>query len=588
MIRRVTPAHGTAAQAPELNAKRREDDLRTMSRDGVDVLVIGGGITGAGVALDAATRGYRVGLVEKADFASGTSSWSTKLVHGGIRYLPEGDVPLVREALVERGRLLANAPHLVHPLAFVLPLYAYSRHPVGLPIAPPGGIGLRWILGAGLTIYDALAGRQNVARHRHLTGDEVLQRARALRPDQLRSGFLYYDAQTDDTRLTMAVLRSAAGAGAALANYAEVVGFDRAPGGKLQAAHVRLRAPGDGDRELVIPTRHVINATGVYAEKVEQLTGESPRLDVEPSKGVHLVVRREALEIGDDAIVLPETADRRIIFLVPWRSRVIVGTTDTGSGELDTPRADAGDVEYLLGHLNRSIRRPLATSEILSTYAGYRPLLRLRHARTPARLSRTHAVVQGTSGMISVSGGKMTTYRVMARDAVDRIDAREGGARPCVTANLMLAGGVGWLDASSGLAGRGARLGLDPATMAHLFASLGTLSAGVLDLVERDVSLAARLNPDLPAIRAEVAYAARAEAALTVGDVLARRLRLDLESADHGTGAAPETAALLAGALGWAAERREGEVRRYAAYAEQRNAGLRSPAERAAGLTEGL
>jgi glycerol-3-phosphate dehydrogenase len=242
-------------------------------------------------------------------------------------------------------------------------------------------------------------------------------------------------------------------------------------------------------------------------------------------------------------------------------------------------------VEYLLGHLNRSITKPLAKADILSTYAGYRPLLRLRHARTPARLSRTHAVVQGTSGLISVSGGKMTTYRVMARDAVDRIDAREGGARPCVTANLTLAGGVGWPEASSGLAGRGARLGLDPATLAHLFASLGTLAAGVLDLVERDAALAERLDPELPAIRAEALYAARAEAALTVGDVLARRLRLDLESADHGTGAAPETAALLAAALGWDAERREGEVRRYAAYAEQRNAGLRSPAERTPELT---
>ncbi len=577
MIRRATASRGTFAHAPELNAERREADLRAMSEQGVDVLVIGGGITGAGVALDAATRGYRVGLVDKADFASGTSSWSTKLVHGGIRYLPEGDVPLVREALVERGRLLANAPHLVHPLAFVLPLYAYSRHPVGLPIAPPGGIGLRWILGAGLTLYDMLAGSHNVARHRHLGADEVLRRARALRPEQLRSGFLYYDAQTDDTRLTLSVLRTASAAGAALANYAEVVGFDRAPSGSLRAAHVRLRAPGDGGRECVIPARYMVNATGVYAEEVERLTGEAPQLDVEPSKGVHLVVRREALEIGDDAVVLPETADRRIIFLVPWRSRVIVGTTDTGSGDLDTPRAGVDDVDYLLGHLNRSIRQPIARDDVLGTYAGYRPLLRLRHARTPARLSRTHAVVRGTSGMISVSGGKLTTYRVMARDAVDRIDALEGGARHCVTADLRLTGAEGWPDAASGLAARGARLGIDPETLKHLFASLGSLSTSVLDLVERDASLAERLDADLPAIRAEVVYAARAEAALTVGDALARRLRLDIEAADHGTAAAPVATDLLAAELGWDDERRHQELLGYAAYAEQRSAGLRPP-----------
>src|SRR5215472_989226 len=252
-----------------MTAEQRAIDLDAMAREGVDVLVIGGGITGAGIALDAATRGYRVGLVEKNDFASGTSSWSTKLVHGGIRYLPQGDVALVREALIERGRLLANAPHLVHPLRFVLPLYDSSRKPVGLPVALPGGFGLSPTLDLGLAMYDMLAGRQNVARHRRINRAEVMRLAPCLRPDGLRTGFLYYDGQTDDTRLTLAVIRSAAEAGALVANHATVAGFERGAGNALNAVQVRLSAPGENGREVVIPARHIVNATGIFAEQVE-------------------------------------------------------------------------------------------------------------------------------------------------------------------------------------------------------------------------------------------------------------------------------------------------------------------------------
>jgi glycerol-3-phosphate dehydrogenase len=547
-----------------------------MAREGVDVLVIGGGITGAGIALDAATRGYRVGLVEKGDFASGTSGWSTKLVHGGIRYLPEGDVPLVREALLERGLLLANAPHLTHPLEFVLPLYDFSRHPVGLPLAPPWGIGLTWILDAGLGVYDLLAGRRNVARHRRIARDEVLRRARCLRPEGLRSGFLYADAQTDDARLTLAVLRSAADAGARIANYAAVVGFERRADGTMGAAQVRLGASGDpaGSRDVAIPARHIVNATGIFAEQVELLTGETPQLAIEPSKGVHLVVRREAVEIGADAIVLPETADRRVIFLVPWRARVIIGTTDTGTGNLDRPVADAADVDYLLHYLNRSVRRPLTRADIVGTYAGYRPLLRLRHTRTPARLSRSHAVVEGASGLISVAGGKLTTYRVMARDVVDRIAAREGVERPCHTERWPIAGAVGWPAAREALVARGMDLGVSAATTAHLGEGYGTLADEVLDLVAERPALAEPLEPDLPAILAEVVYAARSELALTVADALERRLRLGIEAADHGVDAAPRAAATLAAEHGWDLAERERQVAAYARFASIHSAGL--------------
>ncbi len=578
-----------------LNAQQRAEDLATMTREGVDVLIIGGGITGAGIALDAATRGYRVGLVEKSDFASGTSSWSTKLVHGGIRYLPQGDVPLVREALVERGLLLRNAPHLAHPLTFVLPLYSFSRKPVGLPFGPPWGVGLRPILDIGLTLYDALAGRLNVRHHKRIDRAEVLRRATCLRSEGLRSGFLYSDGQTDDTRLTLAVLRSAANAGARLANYAQVTGFEQDANARLSAAHVRLSAPHDPDAEraVTIRARHIINATGVFAEQVEALTGQSPQLHIVPSKGVHLVVSREDLDIGDDAIVLPETEDGRIIFLVPWRSSVIVGTTDTGEGDLDRPIADDTDVDYLLEHLNRSILHPIPRERIVSTYAGYRPLIQFRHSRTPSRLSRTHAIVENEVGLLSISGGKLTTYRRMAQDAMDRIDAREGVKHPCETAQWPLAGADNWpatapgsrvhgpspapARSQSGAAAvvqRGQALSLNAATIAHLGTSYGSLALEVLDLVAAEPTLASPVVPGLPAIMAEVVYSLRNELALTTTDVLERRLRLSLEAADHGRSAAGTVASMLATELGWSNAQRAADLAEYTRYIAMHDGGL--------------
>ncbi len=559
-----------------IQAGARLTHMAALARDGVDVLVIGGGITGAGIALDAATRGYRVGLVEKGDFASGTSGWSTKLVHGGIRYLPQGDVPLVHEALVERGRLLQNAPHLVHPLEFVLPLYESSRHPVGLPVAPPGGVGLGMLLDIGLGVYDLLAGAHNVERHQRLSREEVLARAKCLRPAGLTQGFLYADGQTDDTRLVLAVLRSAAAVGAHLVNYAQVVGFAASAAGRLSAAQVRLTGPQDAGATYTIPARHIINATGIFAEQVEALTGAPPKLRIEPSKGVHLVVRREALALGTDAVVLPETEDGRVIFLVPWRSRVIIGTTDTGTGDLDHPQANAADVDYLLDHLNRSVVRPLDRSEILATFAGYRPLLRVHSGgRTAARLSRSHAIVEGTQGLLSISGGKLTTYRIMAQEVLDRVDAREGLRHPHATEAWPLAGAVGWADAQPALHERAMALGLSAATAAHLGASYGTLAAAVLDRVAADPSLAQPLDPELPAIRAEVLESIEAEGALTIADVLERRLRLALEAADHGVGAAPLVADLLAAHHGWDAATRAVQLADYQMVAKSHDAGLR-------------
>lgn len=547
----------------------RQATLDAMVADPLDVLVIGGGITGAGVALDAAARGYRVGLVERGDFASGTSSWSTKLVHGGIRYLPEFDIALVREALIERGRLLRNAPHLVQPLAFVLPLYDISRHPVGLPIAPPFGLGLGFILDTGLWVYDVLAGKENVGEHRRLSREHTIERASSLTPDGIKTGFIYYDARTDDTRLTMAVLRTAVAHGALVANYAEATRFAH-EGECITGAWVRDTLTPKTD-EWLIRARHVVNATGVWAEQTERLAGESPGLHIAPSKGVHLVFERETLGIDEEAIVLPETEDGRIIFIVPWQSRALVGTTDTPVRDIERPIATDEDVNYLLHHLNRYLRRKVTRDDILTSFAGNRPLLRVRRgASRLARLSRSHEVVESDAGLISVSGGKMTTYRRMAEDVVDRIDRREKRTLNHPTRKVTLRGSGGWAEARQLVRARGRALGLADDIIEHLGGAYGADALAVLALVEQDNSLATRLLSDLPYIRAEMLYVCREEMAYTLEDVLQRRTHIALEDRLRGTEIAAMVAHLIGPELGWDAEEEASQVERYLASARLR------------------
>jgi glycerol-3-phosphate dehydrogenase len=551
----------------------RRAALAAMAERPLDVLVIGGGITGAGVALDAAARGYRVGLVERGDFASGTSSGSTKLVHGGIRYLPELDVALVREALVERGRLLRNAPHLVHPLAFVLPLYASSRHPVGLPVAPPFGIGLGFILDAGLWVYDVLAGKENVGEHRRISREQTIERAPSLIPEGIKTGYIYYDAQTDDSRLTVSVIRTAKAYDALVANYAEVTRFTH-EGDRLTGAWVRETLDTDNKggadgAEWLIQARHIVNATGVWAEQIERLAGESPELHIAPSKGVHLVFARETLGIGEEAIVLPETEDGRIIFIVPWQSRALVGTTDTPVRDIEHPMATDDDIDYLLDHMNRYLRRHVRHDDILTTYAGNRPLLRVRRRSRggPARLSRSHEVVESDAGLISVSGGKLTTYRRMAQDVVDTIDRREQRPLRHPTLKLKMRGSTGLAEARQTIRAQAAALGLAEDIIAHLIGAYGAEATSVLELMAQDSSLSGRLLPDLPYIRAEVVYVCREEMALTLEDVLLRRTHIALENRRRGTAIASDVAALMARELGWGDEQAAQQVTTYLASA---------------------
>ena len=552
----------------------RVHNLTSLGSERFDVLVIGGGVTGAGVALDAVVRGYKVALVEKVDFASGTSSKSTKLAHGGIRYLPNFDFALVHEALVERGLLLQNAPFLVHPLGFVLPIYQGDRHPVGMPFTTPGGIGLGLLLDMGLWLYDLMAGRRTAGRHHHLSRKNVLKLAPALVTKGLKDGYVYYDGQTNDARLTMALIRTAAQYGATIANYTEVTSFIIEQG-KICGAHIHDTL---GDQELTVRARHIVNATGIFSEQVEALTGTEPQVRIEPSKGVHLVLSREDLELGDYAIVLPETEDKRILFIVPWGSRAIFGTTDTGSGDLDHPAATPVDIAYLLKYLNRYLSVSLTEADIISTYAGYRPLVSSRTSKhSTAKLSRTHAVLESPSGLVTIVGGKLTTYRRMAQDTVDVLNRRDGTRPLHPTQSLPLQGSAAWPTVKRDIASKGAALGLSPQTIEHLGKSHGANGFQVLDLVASDASLAALLIDDLPYIRAEVVYACRQEMAMTPYDVLGRRTSITLEDRQRGLGVLDEVAGLMAKEYSWSAEQQQSMVDAYRNAIEEQIAAEKAP-----------
>ncbi len=390
-----------------------------------------------------------------------------------------------------------------------------------------------------------------------MSRSEVLKQAPALLPDGLKEGFVYYDAQTNDARLTMALICTAAQYGAIVANYTEVTSF-LTELGKVQGVRVRDRLD---DQALTIYARHIVNATGVFSEQVEELTGTEPQVQVEPSKGVHLVFSCEDVQLRDMAIVLPETDDRRIIFIVPWESRAIVGTTDTGTGDLDQPSATRDDVLYLLHHLNRYLSVHLTEENIISAFAGYRPLLRPRNTnQSTARLSRSHSVLESPSGLVSIVGGKLTTYRRMAQDTVDVLCRRDGSALVHPTQNLPLRGSAGWPAAQRELEIKGAKLGLDRQVLAHLGRSYGSEAEAILSLIDGDASLGMRLVEDLPYIRAEVLYACRQEMAMTPYDVLARRTSLTLEDRQRGLGVLHEVAVLMAKEHNWTPEQESAMV----------------------------
>jgi glycerol-3-phosphate dehydrogenase len=557
--------------AGPLGPRQREAAWQAAATRVFDVVVIGGGVVGCGCALDAASRGLSVLLVEQRDLASGTSSRSSKLIHGGLRYLEHREVRLVFEALRERSLMLTRlAPHLVRPLELVLPLHRAIVDRV-------------W-LGAGVAVYDALAHRRSnpLPRHRHLSRQATLARVPALAPEPITGAIRFWDAQVDDARLTVAVARTAAAHGAHILTSARVTGFER-DAGRVAGVHVvDVERPGEGPR--VVRSRVVVNATGVWSDEVTSLADNSlentVRGHVRASKGVHLVVPRGRID-SRSALILRTASS--VLFVLPWGDQWIVGTTDTDwHFDRAHPAATRTDIEYLLGELNRALRHPIGTDDVVGVYAGLRPLLAGESEHT-STLSREHAVFEPAPGLVSVAGGKLTTYRVMARDTIDRAASSLGGAGgrravgPSVTADLPLVGAEGWSSraASEDAIARGNDM--STGEVRRLLGRYGSQIDDVLALAQRDERLRQPVEGGAGVLGAEVVYAATHEGALHVDDVLARRTHLSIETADRGTAAAPHVARLLAPLLGWDDARRDREVERYAARVDAERASQRMP-----------
>jgi len=537
---------GASAFGPE----NRRMALECLGTEVFDVLVIGGGVTGCGVALDAASRGLSVALVERRDFAAGTSSRSSKLIHGGLRYLEGLDLALVHEALHERRLLVEKiAPHLVHRTPFLFPLRRRAWD--------------RAYMGSGLLLYDALAGlHPAVPRHRHLSRAACLRAVPALSEGAFTGGIRYYDAQVDDARFSLTLARTAAFFGAVCASAVTVGAFlhegDRVAGARVTDLESSV--------EFDVRARTVINATGVWTTEIERLAGVGAPMMVRPSKGVHIVVPKSRIR-SDYALILP--TEKSVLFVLPWGEQWIIGTTDTDwRFDLDHPAASRSDVEYLLTHVNSVLREPLTFDDIIAVYVGLRPLLG-GTAEETARMSRNHAVRRSVPGLVSVAGGKYTTYRLMARDAVDAaalelpfsVDASR-------TAELPLLGAVGLAGAEYRLSRHPGTAALSPEQLHHLLARYGTLASEVLDLLVAEPDLAEPLVGAGTYLAAEVRYAATHEGALHVDDVLTRRTHIAFEVYDRGLLAVEGVARLMAPVLAWDDATMDREIAHYRARLE--------------------
>jgi len=495
-----------------------------------DIVVIGGGATGLGIAVDAASRGYEVALFEQADFSSGTSSRSTKLVHGGVRYLQQGNIALVTEALKERGLLLRNAPHLVRDLAFVVPSYEWWESP---------------FYGIGLKVYDLLAGRYGFGRSRMLTEDEVIAAIPSIQQADLRGGTLYYDGQFDDARLAVNLAQTAAGQGALVVNRMPVVGLGKDTAGVIESVVVRDL---EADEEHVVGARVVVNATGPFADAVRRLDAPAAPSIIAPSQGVHIVLDKSFLP-GDSAIMVPHTSDGRVMFAIPWHDVAIVGTTDTPIETIELePRAQEGEIDFILDTANRYLAHPATRADIRSVFAGIRPLVRAGDAADTAALSREHTIlVDPMSGLLTIAGGKWTTYRRMADDCVEQaILLGDLAPRECATKRLPIHG----FHLNAERFGRLAYYGSDAT-------SIEALQMG--DVVHEGLALT----------RAEVVWACRQEMARTVDDMLSRRSRSLLFDAAAASAAAPAVAAIMAGELGRDADWIELQVAAFREIAER-------------------
>ena len=543
-----------------LTTAQRSAALEAMSgEEGLDVLVVGGGVTGAGIAVDAASRGLRTGIVEMGDWASGTSSWSSKLIHGGLRYLYQLNFALVHESLTERGRLLTRtAPHLVKAQPFLWPL----KHQVE-----------RSYSAVGIGMYDALAlagarGHQTVPVQRHLGRKGTKALAPALDTSHLAGAIQFYDARVDDARLVIDLVRTAVGLGAFAASRTTVTGFLR-NGEQVTGAVVTDRESG---RTHEIRARQVINATGVWTEDTQDLATSAGGLKVLASKGIHVVVPKEAID-AETGIFL--RTEKSVLFIIPWPRYWVIGTTDTPwSEDVAKPVATAADIDYVLAHANAVLERPVTREDVIGVYAGLRPLLqpRLRPGAeaSSTKVSREHTVTRIVPGLTAIAGGKLTTYRVMAADAVDHALGEAGAkAHPSATADLPLVGAAGYHDLARRAGDIARERGWTLARVTHLLDRYGDELPALLGTIDADPSLGEPLGVEPAFLKAEVAWAVTHEGAAHLDDVLLRRVRLDMERRDHGLGAADEVLEVMAPLLGWDAAAVEAEKVAYTARVEQ-------------------
>ncbi|WP_022882623.1 glycerol-3-phosphate dehydrogenase/oxidase [Gryllotalpicola ginsengisoli] len=555
------------SHSSKLGPEERQAAVEALKTTELDILVVGGGVVGTGAALDAVTRGLTVGLVEQRDWASGTSSRSSKLIHGGIRYLEQLDFRLVREALIERGLLLERiAPHLVKPVRFLYPLTT--------PVTE------RFYIGAGMTLYDAFSytgGRPpGVPHHRHLSKSQLRKLAPGLAADAFVGGLTYYDAQVDDARYVASLARTAAAYGASVATRVKVEGFIKV-GERVVGVHARDLQTGEA---FDIQAKQVVNATGVWTDDTQAMVAQRGEFHVRASKGIHLVVPRDRFQSSTGLLLRTE---KSVLFVIPWGRHWLIGTTDT-DWHLDKahPAATAADIDYLLEHVNQVLAVPLTREDVEGVYAGLRPLLAGESEQT-SKLSREHLVGHSVPGLVVIAGGKFTTYRVMAKDAVDAaVHALDGRVPESTTEDIALVGAEGYQAAWNRRSRIAKEAGLHVTRVEHLLNRYGTLADDVIALIAEDRSLAEPLPGADDYLGAEVVYAASHEGALHLDDVLARRTRISIEAWDRGVSAAPVAAKLMGGVLGWDDEQQQVEVDYYLKRVEAERASQLEPDDESA------
>jgi glycerol-3-phosphate dehydrogenase len=541
----------------QLGPDQREAAISQLGTEQFDILVIGGGVNGVGAALDAASRGLKVALIEAQDIASGTSSRSSKLIHGGLRYLEQYDFKLVREALHERELMVSTlCPHLVKPVGFLFPLTEKLKE--------------RTYVGAGLALYDALRGFQRALPwHKHLSKKQINEIAPSLRHDIVTGAIKYFDAQVDDARHTMAVARTAARHGAIIATQVSAESLIR-EGKRVVGVNALDLTSG---KKIAIKAGATIMCAGVWSDQLHERFDLTPGYNVTMSKGAHIVVPGSAIK-SDAGIILKTPIS--VLFIIPWGDKWIVGTTDTPYiGDRAEPCATREDVQYILDQANRVLEPKLQADEIIGVYAGLRPLVANNKSATTTKLSREHTVDRPAAGFVSIAGGKYTTYRVMAKDVVDRavIELRKL-TQESVTEKLPLVGADGYFALEQQKERIAQESGLDVETVTHLLNRHGSLISEILEIIEEQPKLAQKLDVNLPYIKAEIVYATSHEGACSVDDVISRRTRLSFEAVNHGLHLADEVAALIAPVLGWSAKERKESIAQYIELVEREIAAL--------------